>query len=76
MITRQDAQRLDEADPLRARRDLFVIPENTIYLDGNSLGPLPRHVAKRLAGAVDQHAEDRPVEASPGVILGVQRAVR
>jgi kynureninase len=54
MITRQDAQRLDEADPLRARRDLFVIPDGTLYLDGNSLGPLPRHVAKRLAGAVSE----------------------
>ena len=54
MITRKDAQALDAADPLRARRDLFVIPDDTIYLDGNSLGPLPRHVAKRLAGAVTE----------------------
>jgi kynureninase len=54
MITRKEAQALDAADPLRARRDLFVIPDDTIYLDGNSLGPLPRHVAKRLAGAVTE----------------------
>lgn len=52
MITRAEAQALDAADPLRARRDLFVIPDETIYLDGNSLGPLPRHVAQRLGGAV------------------------
>jgi kynureninase len=52
MITRKEAETLDRADPLRARRDLFVIPDNTLYLDGNSLGPLPRHVAKRLSGAV------------------------
>ena len=55
MITRvRKPKRSIEADPLRARRDLFIIPDNTLYLDGNSLGPLPRHVAKRLAGAVDE----------------------
>jgi kynureninase len=54
MITRKEAEALDEADPLRAKRELFVIPDDTIYLDGNSLGPLPRHVAKRLAAAVDE----------------------
>ena len=54
MITRSEAEALDRADPLRARRDLFVIPANTIYLDGNSLGPLPHHVAKRLASAVSE----------------------
>jgi kynureninase len=52
MITRKEAETLDRADPLKARRDLFVIPDNTLYLDGNSLGPLPRHVAQRLAGVV------------------------
>lgn len=52
MITRKEAEALDQKDPLRARRDLFVIPDNTLYLDGNSLGPLPRHVAKRLSGAI------------------------
>jgi kynureninase len=54
MITRKEAEALDTADPLRARRDLFVIPDDTIYLDGNSLGPLPRHVAKRLAKAIEE----------------------
>jgi len=52
MISRSQAEALDLADPLRAKRQLFVLPEKTIYLDGNSLGPLPRHVAARLAGAV------------------------
>lgn len=54
MITRAEAEARDLADPLRAKRQLFVLPEKTIYLDGNSLGPLPRHVAARIAGAVEQ----------------------
>lgn len=54
MITRAQAEALDLADPLKGKRQLFVLPEKTIYLDGNSLGPLPRHVAARLADAVTQ----------------------
>lgn len=36
--TRDDAVRLDDADPLRAFRDRFHVRPGTIYLDGNSLG--------------------------------------
>lgn len=54
MISRKEAEALDQADPLKTRRELFVIPDDTIYLDGNSLGPLPRHVAKRLGNAVSE----------------------
>lgn len=32
------ALKLDNEDPLKQFRDEFYIPENTIYLDGNSLG--------------------------------------
>jgi len=34
------------------RKHLFDIPENLIYLDGNSLGPLPRAVAERVGSVV------------------------
>lgn len=34
------------------RKDLFDIPENIIYLDGNSLGPLPKGVSERVATVV------------------------
>jgi len=36
------ARKLDTADPLKAFRTRFYIPENTIYMDGNSLGLLSK----------------------------------
>ncbi|TWI33746.1 kynureninase [Paracoccus sulfuroxidans] len=35
-----------------ATRAMFDLPEGVVYLDGNSLGPLPRGVEARLASAV------------------------
>lgn len=43
---------LDRADALAPLREQFELPEGRIYLDGNSLGALPRATAARVAEAV------------------------
>ena len=50
--TLQDCRALDAQDPLRALRELFLLPEGTIYLDGNSLGVMPRSAPARVADVV------------------------
>jgi len=51
---RNSFAKLDAADPLAAFRSRFHLPSGRIYLDGNSLGPLPKSVHQRLASVVDR----------------------
>ena len=54
MTTLQDCRALDAADPLHSLRDLFSVPPGIIYLDGNSLGVMPKTAAARAAEVVTQ----------------------
>lgn len=48
----ETAAELDAADELAKRRELFALDDATVYLDGNSLGALPRHVPDRMADVI------------------------
>jgi len=51
-VTFDEAVALDAADPLAFARERFVLPDTVIYLDGNSLGALPKVTAARIDAAV------------------------
>ena len=53
-MTRDDAIALDQSDPLAPLRSQFELPDGLIYLDGNSLGVLPRATAARVQEVVRQ----------------------
>ena len=53
----------DAADPLRAYRSRFDIPKGVIYMDGNSLGPLPVGVSEHIANVVNNEWRDGLVKS-------------
>ena len=56
-LSRAAAADLDARDPLREFRGRFVIDPEVVYLDGNSLGCLPRATVGRLERLVAQWGE-------------------
>ena len=64
-VSRATAVTLDETDPLARFRERFVFAddEGLIYLDGNSLGRLPRDTAARLAEVVEQQWGERLIRS-------------
>jgi len=54
MTPESRAAEFDAADPLAGYRDRFTLPEGVIYLDGNSLGALPRATPKAVQLVVEQ----------------------
>src|SRR5262249_15828538 len=52
-VTLKEARQLDAADPLAFARERFRLPEGVIYLDGNSLGPLPAAAPQALSDTTE-----------------------
>lgn len=52
------ARLADAGDPLSSFRERFDIDDSLIYLDGNSLGPMPRSARGRVGSFMDEWARD------------------
>ena len=65
---------LDAADPLASMKQRFALPQDLIYLDGNSLGPLPRVTSDVLADTANRQWGDRLIRSwNEGWIEAPQR---
>ena len=53
-MARETCLSFDRQDPLAPIRNEFVVPEGVIYLDGNSLGALPRQTLPRLMQVIGE----------------------
>lgn len=53
-LSRAHCQSLDADDPLAFARARFQLPAGVIYLDGNSLGAMPRAVPARMRHAIEE----------------------
>jgi len=53
-MNRQECHALDSDDALASLREQFELPQGVIYLDGNSLGPLPRATPGRVQEVLRQ----------------------
>lgn len=67
-MTRLDEARgraasLDAADPLAHTRELFDIPEGTLYFDGNSLGPLTKASRAALERTIEHEWRARLIRS-------------
>ena len=51
-MDRETCLSFDRQDPLASVRDEFAVPEGIVYLDGNSLGAMPRQTVPRLTHVI------------------------
>lgn len=63
LATRDHAQWLDATDPLREFRERFLLDDDLIYLNGNSLGALPCATPERMREVVAAQWGKRLVRA-------------
>ncbi|MVW71578.1 kynureninase [Bordetella sp. 15P40C-2] len=54
MNTREACVAADRQDPLAHLKDQFDLPEGVVYMDGNSLGVLPKTAAARAAQVINE----------------------
>ncbi len=62
-VTREEARALDAADPLASMKQRFALPQGVIYLDGNSLGALPKATVDVLADATNRQWGERLIRS-------------
>ncbi|SFP88993.1 kynureninase [Sphingomonas rubra] len=62
-MTLDEARALDAADPLAPMRERFALPEGVIYLDGNSLGPLPVGTRAAMTDVVERQWGERLIRS-------------
>jgi kynureninase len=53
-ISLEHCTELDKTDPLAHCKGRFQLPDDVIYLDGNSLGAMPKSVPPRMTRAIEQ----------------------
>ena len=62
-LTREDFLKLDLQDPLAPFRNEFHIPQGVIYMDGNSLGAMPRAASRRVREVTDIEWADNLIKS-------------
>ncbi len=53
-LTLDDCRAMDARDPLAPLREQFELPPGVVYLDGNSLGELPKAAAERARDVLER----------------------
>jgi kynureninase len=63
VMTRADFEKLDREDQLASFRQEFHIPQGVIYMDGNSLGAMPKAVLRRVGEVTEREWGDHLIKS-------------